>query len=118
MMATEPECSALNFEVAGPELGGAGDGYGPQLQEARQDGVPLGHLAEEDHHPVAAAYAQLLRRAREPVRRGRENWAKSKRRSSPFVPSQIMAARSCAAHLSTTSRPKLNLSGVSQSKVA
>ena len=60
------------LQVAGPELGGAGDGYGPQLQEAREDGVPLGHLAEEDHHPVAAAYAQPLRRAREPVREDRE----------------------------------------------
>jgi hypothetical protein len=57
-----------------------------------------------------AALANLFERT--------ENWAKSKRRSSPLVPSQIMAARSCAAHRSTTSRPKLNLSGVSQSKSA
>ena len=54
-------------EVAGSELGRARDGDGPKLQEARQDDVPLRHLAEEDHHPVATAYSKLPRRIGEPV---------------------------------------------------
>src|SRR5215211_2611190 len=60
------------LQVAGPELGGARDGDGPELQEACQDGVPLRHLAEKDHHPVAAAHAHLPRRVREPVGEDRE----------------------------------------------
>ena len=59
-----------------------------------------------------AAFANLFERM--------ENRAKSRRRSSAAspTPSQIMAGRSCAAQRSTTSRPKVNLSGVSQSKRA
>ena len=56
------------LQVAGPELRGAWDGYGAKLEQAGQDHVPFRHLAEEDHHPVAALDAEDPGRVREPVR--------------------------------------------------
>src|SRR5215212_5605878 len=47
------------LEVAGAELRGAGDGYGAEFEQAGEDRVPLGYLAEEYHHPVAAAHTHL-----------------------------------------------------------
>ena len=116
-MATEPECSALNRRSPALSWAAQGMAMAPTFKRPVRTACHSGTLPRRTitlsprPTPISrATLANLFERT--------ENWAKSKRRSSPFVPSQTMAARSCAAHLSTTSRPKLNLFGVSQSKPA
>jgi len=55
------------LEVAGAELRGAGDGDGAELEEAGEDRMPLGDLAEQDHHPIFAANARVSHRVSESV---------------------------------------------------